>query len=233
MPYSKSMKFIHIAIPKTGTTSLVRALKTAHKSSDGKLTLLNEKITPEFRSTHSLNELGDNKPGSAKHLSAIQLKHILGEHEFNRCFKFSIVRNPWARLVTRYFYTHSDFEPSNEEKLRRGTTRKFHSMKFEDWIVRYYKNGIRRRKQSSQLRKLVDLEGNLIVDYIGRLETFQESLNHICDKIKINRILVPHVNGTSSKRGHYSEFYNQRTRDIVEEACSEDIEFFGFQFEYK
>lgn len=233
MPYSQTMKFIHVAIPKTGTTSLVRALKKAHKSYQGELTLLNEKITPEFRSTHSLNEIGDKNPGRAKHLSALQIKYILGETEFKRCFKFSIVRNPWALLVTRYFFSHADFEPSESEKRRRGTTRKFHKLNFELWVTLYWLNSKRRGIYPTQLDKLTDLDGNLIVDYVGRLETFQESLDHICNCINIDRIEAPHVNGTGTNRVHYSQFYNSRTMKIARDIFKDDIEFFGFQFEQK
>lgn len=224
MPYSKEFKFIQVAIPKTGTTSLVHALKTI----DPNIALLKDLVTEEYREKYNLNKTEDLKPGREKHLSALQIKYILGDEVFNSCFKFSIVRNPWARCVTRYFYTHTDNEPSQDEKLRRGTTRKFHDLDFDAWIRKFAKSG--QRHQKSQLKKLVDLEGNLLVDYVGRLENFQESFDYICDQIGCERRQIPHSN-SSGKRPHYSQYYTPETQALVAEACIDDIEYFGFKFE--
>ena len=181
MPYSKKYNFIHVAIPKTGTTSLIYALKTA----DPNLGLHKEYITPEYQKKYNIDAIKGHTPGRAKHLSALQIKYIVGDEVFAKCFKFSIVRNPWARLVTRYFYTHVDNEPSLEVKRAKGTTRKFHDLDFDTWIKRYADN--RKNRQNSQLRKLVDPDGNLLVDYVGRLETFQRSLDHICEQIGVQK----------------------------------------------
>ena len=225
MPYSKKYNFIHVAIPKPGTTSLVHALKTAAPE----ISLLKEHITAQFRKEYKLNRIKARPPSRAKHLSALQIKYIIGDEAFAECFKFSIVRNPWARLVTRYFFTHVDNEPSIEEKRARGTTRKFHDLDFDTWIKRYAEN--RKVRQNSQLRKLVDEDGKLLVDYVGRLETFQQSFDHICSQIGLQQTTIPHVNGT--RKGHYSEYYSPDTRAIVAQVCSEDIEYFGFKFEQK
>jgi hypothetical protein len=238
MPYSKSLGAIFVAIPKTGTTSITRVLKTIQKSQDGKLSLLNERITPGYRLKHGLYKTGTiTKPGRGKHLSAAQIKCILGDEEFDRCFKFTVVRNPWAWMVTCYFYTHVHNEPSAEEKKRRGTTRKFHDLSFEAWTERHWRRLRRLNKflsrtypKGSQLSNLVDADGNLLVDYIGRLETIQQSLNDICDGMGVDQRKMPHVN-TSGKRPHYSSYYNQRTMEMVREICHQDIQYFGFDFE--
>ncbi len=229
MPYSKTLKFVHVAIPKTGTTSMVLAMKGAQETRGGELTLLNDWITPEFRKKYRLNKIRDPHPKRAKHLSALQLNYILGDQEFERCFKFSIVRNPWARMVTRYFFTHVDNEPNSEEKRRKGTLRKFHNLDFEPWLIRRWERNKRKKNANTQLRKLVDLDGRLMVDYVGRLEKIQESLDFICDTIGVERMKMPHVNGT--RRGHYAQFYNERTKEIVADMCRDDIEHFNFSFE--
>lgn len=230
MPYSKHLKFIHVAIPKTGSTSMVNALANLNQTHEAELTLVNEKINPAFRQQFNLNKIGDSKPGKAKHLSAIQLKYILGDEEFDRCFKFSIVRNSWSRMASVYFFHHADYEPSSEEKIRRGTTRKFHKLDFDSWVTKKYSNYKNKNKnKSSQLSKLTDLEGRLIVDYVGRLDTIQPSLDYICSKVGVKPISMPHTNGTN--KTHYSHLYSQKTRDMVHEMCLTDIEYFNFSFE--
>ena len=152
MPYSPSHHYVHVAIPKTGTTSLISALQELHARDGGSVELCHERITPEFRERHRLNEIDDPHPGRTKHLSATQLQYILGDECYDRCFKFSIVRNPFARLVSRYFFSHVDNEPSDDDRRVRGTTRKFHDLDFRSWLERRRKRGKeRRRSHRSQL----------------------------------------------------------------------------------
>ena len=229
MPYSKSLGLIFVAIPKTGTTSLTRALRYLQQPQGEPLQLVKEQITGEYRKIHRLDEIGDRKPGWAKHLSALQIKYILGDDEFNRCLKFSVVRNPWARMVSRYFFTHVDSEPSAAEKRRRGTSRNFQKLDFESWIRLRWKRYKKGRRVNSQLHKLTDLDGQILVDHIGRLESVQDTLDWVTQEIGVDRIEMPYVNGT--RKGHYTRFYTRHSREMVEEMCRQDIEYFNYQFD--
>jgi hypothetical protein len=228
MPYLPSLGLVYVAIPKTGTTSVSRALRDMYEPV-GIVQLQKEKVDKQFRAKYRLDEIGDDKPGRAKHLSALQLKYILGDEEFARCTKFSVVRNPWARMVSRYFFTHAESEPGLMERLRRGTTRRFHQKAFEPWIENIWVKQKTGQRKNSQLAKLVDLDGNLLVDYVGRLEDVQTTLDWVSDKVGVGPITMPYVNGT--RKGHYSQFYNQATKEMVAEICKLDIEYFGYQYE--
>lgn len=229
MPYSRSLGVVYVAIPKTGTTSFTRALRQLQASAGGELELVKDTVTPEFRRRYRLDEIGDPRPGRAKHLSALQLRYILGEDEFTRCTRLSVVRNPWARMVSRYFFTHLSSEPDAADKLRRGTSRKFHDLEFEAWLERRRKRQRRSGERNSQLEKLTDRRGELLVDHVGRLERVQETLDWLTARLGMEPIAMPHVNGT--RKGRYARFYSAATRELVAEMCREDIEFFDYQFE--
>ena len=231
MPWSDHQSYVYVAIPKTGSTSTVATLKKLHRKHGGKLLLQTEKVDRAFRNKYGLNSIGDKQPGKAKHLSALQLKYILGKR-YDRCFRFTMVRNPWARTVSRYHFHHVDFMPSEEEKIRRGTSRKFHNLNFEEWVEKRWKRWrTKKSRYRTQLSKIVDKDGQILVDYIGRLETFQDSFNHICDQLRLPHIETEYRNWT--KKEHYSELYNNRIRDMVHEMCAEDIDYFNYEFEQR
>lgn len=158
-------------------------------------------------------------------------------------FSFSFVRNPWDRLVSSYFYlkaggSHgllggtkslkclkqqsSDGDAKDSEKYLGGYS------SFEDMLLNWNDELFNQIHFKPQYKWLCDNNGDIIVDYVGKLENFQEDFDIICDRIGLPKLQVPHKN--KSKHKHYTEYYDNETRQIVAEKYAKDIEYFGYKF---
>ncbi len=143
--------------------------------------------------------------------------------EWGEYFKFTFVRDPWDRFYSRYawgmkknmFLRHVKSFAEFAKKIEVGE-RVFKKRLFGAETLR------------SQFLMISDKDGKLLVDFIGRFENLQNDFNIVCDKIGIPRQQLPHKNKT--KRKHYTEYYDEETKQIVAEKYAKDIEMFGYEF---
>jgi len=143
-------------------------------------------------------------------------------------FIFCFVRNPWDRIVSSYFFLkhggHVDFpEDKIDFNFYFGS---FSS--FKDILLNWSDSFYNQIHFKPQYQWICDDAENMMPDYIGRFENFQESLDVICDQIGSSRTTLPHEN--KSRHKHYTEYYDDETREIVAEKYAKDIEYFGYEF---
>jgi hypothetical protein len=81
----------------------------------------------------------------------------------------------------------------------------------------------------NQLDYLVDGNGGVLVDFIGRFENLSEDLRTLATKAGIQLERIPHVN--VSVHRHYSSYYTSELERIVRERFARDVEYFGYDFE--
>ena len=121
-------------------------------------------------------------------------------------FCFTFVRNPYSRILSEYKWQKSELGKSFKnfkQFLKTGTYVPWH--------------------RESQCEFI-----NENIDFIARFENFQRDVDIICDKIGIPQQQLPHKNKTEHK--HYTEYYDDETREIVAERYAKDIEYFGYEF---
>jgi hypothetical protein len=81
----------------------------------------------------------------------------------------------------------------------------------------------------NQLDWLVDPNGQLLVDFVGRFENLEEDWKTISKRINLPKAL-PHKNRNHAKKQHYTEYYTPATQQIIQEKFRTDIEYFQYQF---
>ena len=201
MIISEEKKCIFIRHQKTASTSIINGLK---------LTPVNG-----YHKTHeNLNKYIRSKTGKnydGHHVPLFELKNVYPEVYENKSdyFKFGFTRNPWDRLVSAWKFA---FEAGRIKKYGEVPFYKFIKEHTNAWLC-------------VEMNTLDFCDG---CDFIGKFENLLEDYNIICDKIGIPRQQPPHKNAT--KHEHYTEYYDEETKQIVAEIYAKDIERFGYTF---
>lgn len=147
-----------------------------------------------------------------QHSIAVTWKEMLGDWFF-QVFKFSLVRNPWARFVSFYeFMRQMDTTPSG---------RRFKSMDFDQYL---------RSTIVGYSWYLLDCNGDQLVDWVGRFEDLPNCLQPIAERYNMDLGNFPWAN-KGPDRVHYSAYYTPETKDLVYHKCKWEIDKFGYEFE--
>lgn len=97
---SNTHNFIFFSIPRTGTTSILAALRATLPWVDRQQATDDDLRTGNFSPEHRESSL------LRKHTMPHELRSILGD-DLDRYFKLAFVRNPWDWLVSTYFFARS------------------------------------------------------------------------------------------------------------------------------
>lgn len=169
-----------------------------------------------------------------KHFTALELRELYGRPQWDTCFTFSVVRNPWDRLVSWWamidarradWLRGAQLNAFQTYVLQRTTT-------FEDFLA-HCGDLVRdsdgaKSIHRNQIDYLVDEAGTLMVDHVCRFERLAEDFKQVTERTGITGPL-PVIN--ASRRSDYRRYYTDGTRALVAELYARDIAFFGFDFD--
>jgi hypothetical protein len=152
-------------------------------------------------------------------------------------FKFTIVRNPWDKVVSFYHYHKRrkwelfpwtvENEPDFIGFIQRLLVENQGALAREIFRNRSGAS-THHLRLSNSLDWVSGPDGRILVDFIGRVENLQADFDHICDRIGIRRRRLPHANRSSHKP--YWEYYDAATREVVAARFQRDIDYFGYRF---
>jgi len=201
---SDQYKCIFVHVPKCAGTSIDNAL--LHK---------------KFRAWNSKLNIWE------QHATISQIKkHFISPEKFKEYFKFSIVRNPWSRVVSNYMAT------TNWEHLpvSKDTFRDFI---FSDGIFKELMDPKKINMPRNIYHRSIPAydylfeNGKLMMDFVGRFENLKEDWKKICNKLRI-KLELPHE--LKQKYKPYKEFYDNETKEEVARFYKKDIDFFNYEF---
>jgi hypothetical protein len=142
--------------------------------------------------------------------------------EFKNYFKFACVRNPWDRLVSAFAYRSSGGNKSQSDKSIAQEWGK----DFKNFLKKI--NTLKENVFLKPQVMFIHIDETLCVDYVMRFESFESEAKKITSKLSIPINEIYKVR--QSKHKHYTEYYDEETKQIVAEKYAKDIEYFGYKF---
>lgn len=206
MIISYENRYIFIAVPKTGTTSIQKLLLESDP------TARNYGI-----------EINGRHYSFGEHDTALQIKSELGDL-YSEFRTFGFIRHPYSRIVSSYFF----YEQGGKRLDKRNKKRILRELRFltakvlpiKIWSVLYpYK---------SNKEYFIDRDGNVIVDNIGIFENLDKDFLKIADKIgiPISADKIPHSN-RSKHEGKDEYFTNKLHEYLIDLKIGNDLEFYN------
>lgn len=164
------------------------------------------------------------------HVAIKTFQLIYSKEEFDRYYKFSIVRNPWDRLHSAYRFLKQGGMTDDDRQWAEENLSSFDS--FESFVTGWVsqENVASWQHFKPQHRFVVDPAGTLQLDFVGRFETLAADFKTIADRLGVDASL-PHHNRTAGSSSDYRSDYTDKTRRIVGEVYRKDVELFGYEFD--
>ncbi len=153
-------------------------------------------------------------------------------------FKFTIVRNPWDRLLA--FYTDmicSDdlddyfFKPWAEESFNEYGNFFRRNMPFKEFVEKVCSipESEANRHFCSQMYQLTTPSGDLLVNYIGHYENLKKAISDIFVQTQISLHEISPSKGKIDDIS-YVNMYSKELQEKVRKKFAADIELLGYEF---
>ncbi len=142
-------------------------------------------------------------------------------------FKFTIVRNPWDRLVSAYFFLKKG--GFNQRDKAWFDKELGHYDDFEEFVKKWLsrENIWRFEHFRPQSHYIFDKYNKISMDFVGFFENLNEDFNYIAEKVGVSQRLPRYNVG---KHQNYQDYYTKETMEIVSHVYEKDIKLFGYDF---
>ena len=203
-------KYLFVHINKSGGGTITNNMKNNGET----------KITSMHRTLHDM-------------LDIAKTKHNL---DINSIFTFTMVRNPFDRMLSMYLY----YKKHNSKEFFSGNPHIDND--FNNWIEYIYSNEFNRTRKHggvnvfnhcfcNQLNWIKDPAGKLMS--INKILKYEDNeYDHLYSNIlklsKYDSSTIVHPTNHS----HYSQYYREKSIELVSKHYQEDLDYFDYRFEY-
>jgi chondroitin 4-sulfotransferase 11 len=214
MPISHPHEAIFVHIPKTAGTSIEAVLGMHGTREDiGVVPYFNQELDYEHLYGRQM-----------QHMTAQSIRTMLNDEAlFTRYFKFTMVRNPWDRLVSALAWT--------DQKWVRGEELTVEAFGSQVRQVHALLTGASPAQLPAflypQSAFIFDAERQPLVNFIGRYENLAADWCVIRTKLGLTVDLPERM---KSHHRNYRDYYSPQTRQLVADMYALDVQLFEYEF---
>ena len=216
MIISRGRRYVFVHIPKTGGTALTLALEARAMKDD---LILGD--TPKARARKGRLK-GISAAGRLwKHSTLADIDGLIPRDELAGFFCFTLVRNPWDRLVSYYHwlldqsFDHPAVHLAKAHDFSTFLNRPETVAAQQNWPARAY---------------MTDAAGNLRADLFVRLENLNAEIAPLQAHLGFSITpLAPH--NASQRARDYRSYYSDTDAALISHICAPDIAQFGYSFD--
>lgn len=155
-----------------------------------------------------------------KHSTVQDIDGLISLSDLDDLFVFSLVRNPWDRMVSYYHWLC-------EQTFDHAAVALAHSLDFEAFVIHPQTRAA--LKASPARHYLTDTAGQERADLYIRIEHLADDAQKLWDHLGF-KLDIPHAN-KSTRQTDFRSYYSAASQDAVAEAAAEDISRFGYSFD--
>lgn len=216
MILSRGRRYIFIHIPKTGGTALTRALEARAMKDDVIVA-----DTPKGRRRRARLKGVATAGRLWKHATLADIRGLASDAEIGAFFTFTLVRNPWDRLVSYYHWLRS--QSFAHPAVALAKTRDFSA----------FLNAAETRASIAAHpygHYVTTAEGSERCDLFIRLEHFDDDVRPL--EAHLGFRLAPLAATNRSERTRdWRGYYSDPDAETLRTICAEDIARFGYTFD--
>mmetsp|Transcript_24204 Transcript_24204/g.45059 ORF Transcript_24204/g.45059 Transcript_24204/m.45059 type:complete len:214 (-) Transcript_24204:54-695(-) len=212
MILSPGRKYVFVHAPKTGGTAMALALEGRAMKDD---IMLGD--TPKALKRRRRVKDAQTKGRLWKHSTLADIDGLVPT--LDGLFAFTLVRNPWDRMVSYYHWL-------KDQRFDHPAVALAGQLPFEDFVQA---GQVRASMRASPARHyMTDAMGQDRCDAYIRIEALQGDAQPLWDHLGFT-LQLRRVNA-SDRGADFRSYYSDAARHAVGEDCAEDIERFGYSF---
>ncbi|MEL6618128.1 MAG: sulfotransferase family 2 domain-containing protein [Pseudomonadota bacterium] len=213
MILSPGRKYVFVHPPKTGGTALALALESRAMKDD---IMLGD--TPKATKRRRRLKGVQTRGRLWKHATLADIDGLVPS--LDGLFAFTLVRNPWDRMVSYYHWLKDQTFDHPSVALAR-------QLDFDAFAL---SDHVRASMRASPARHyMTDARGAERCDLYIRIEAFDQDAQPLWDHLGFT-LELPRTNA-SDRHPDHRRYYTDAARKAVAEDCAEDIRRFGYRFD--
>ncbi|GBE53096.1 sulfotransferase family protein [bacterium BMS3Bbin14] len=175
------------------------------------------------------------------HMPASDIKRKVSGEVWESYFKFCVIRNPFDKLVSAFFYfdqnkMRNSYSLTLKKKLWKVLGQKHHAQHLErEMLIRNFRLWVKSGHAFIDNDKYM-IDDQSCVDYFIRFEDISGGIKHVCDQLSLPFDLqrLPRLKANSrDKRFSINDFYDEETEEAVRQLYEFEIRTFGYSLPVK